>query len=632
MFHGGGGGGGFSGGGHGGQGGPGARLHGAIDAGDDDSLGKIYDAKVMRRMPRYMGWVKGRIALGAAGTIIRTGMTLGMPYLVARATDDYILNKNFNGLTIVCLIYVLLSLVMWLGTYMETLHLTYAGQGIIFKLRTQLFDHLQGLSMSFFDRNKVGKLMSRVQNDVDQLQTLMTQDIISLAANVLLLIAIAAVMMTMNLRLALIALTVVPVLALVLYIWQWYARRAFVKVRQAISVVNDNLQESISGVRVTQSMSREKENLKQFDKVNKVHLDANIEAARLQAFMMPTVTILTNIAFALVLVFGGFQIQDKLMQPGVLLAFLLYIQRFFAPVMEIIMMYTEIQRATASGARVLELLDVKSEIEDKPQAVSMPAVKGEISFRDVSFSYDPGKEILHHINLEIHQGETVAIAGRTGAGKSSLTGLIARYYDIDSGELRVDGYRVSEVTQQSLRSQIGIVPQDPFLFSGTVEDNIRYGHLEATHEEIVGAARAAGAHDLILRLEKGYDTAVGERGASLSAGQRQLVCLARAILCDPPIMILDEATSNVDTNTERIMQASLRNLSRGRTVVVIAHRLSTVTHADRIVILDHGNIVETGNHHELMTKQGLYYQMFQTLSASNEEQDKFWKNGNGLAA
>jgi len=308
------------------------------------------------------------------------------------------------------------------------------------------------------------------------------------------------------------------------------------------------------------------------------------------------------------------------------MAFLLYIQRFFAPVMEIIMMYTDIQRATASGSRVLELLDVKPEIEDKTQAVKLPPIKGDISFRDVSFSYEPGKEILHNINLEIHSGETVAIAGRTGAGKSSLTGLIARYYDIDSGELLVDGYRVSDVTQHSLRSQIGIVPQDPFLFSGTVEENIRYGRLEATHEEIVTAAKAAGAHELIMRLEKGYDTPVGERGSSLSAGQRQLICLARAILCNPPIMILDEATSSVDTNTERIMQASLRNLSRGRTVVVIAHRLSTITHADRIVILEHGNIIESGNHHDLMAKHGLYYRMFQTLSASAEEQDKFWKN------
>lgn len=625
MFHGGGGGG-FRGGGPGG--GQGARLHGAIDAGDDDSLGKIYDAKVMRRMPRYMGHVKKYIGLGVAGTVIRTLTTLAMPWLVAKATNDYILNGDFNGLTVISLVYVAFALVMWMGTYMETLNLTFAGQGIIYRLRTQMFAHLHKLSMSFFDHNKVGKLMSRVQNDVDQLQNLMTQDIISIAANALMLIAIAAVMMTMNLSLALITLTVVPVLGIILYIWQWHARRAFIKARQAISVVNDNFQESISGVRVTQSMSREGENLRQFDRVNRANLDANKDAARLMAFMQPTVQILTNAAYALVLVFGGLQIQAGTMQVGVLLAFLLYIQRFFAPVMEIVMMYTEIQRATASGTRVLELLDVKPELKDNPQAVDLPPLKGAIAFNDVSFSYDPGKEVLHNIDLKINPGETVAIAGRTGAGKSSLTGLIARFYDVEKGEVLVDGYNVAGVTQQSLRSQIGIVPQDPFLFSGTVEENIRYGRLDATYEEVVEAGKAAGIHDLIMRLEKGYGTPVGERGASLSAGQRQLVCLARAILCDPPIMILDEATSNVDTNTERIMQASLRDLSQGRTCVVIAHRLSTITHADRIVILEHGKIVEMGTHQELMDRQGLYYQMFQNLGASTEEQDKFWK-GNG---
>ena len=600
--------------------GGGHRPHSTLDADEDKVLGKVYDSKVIARLPKYLAPVKLWVALGASGMVMRALAALAMPYLVGIATDRFIQTGDLNGLNIIVILFIGAALLVWAGHYMETLFLSYAGQRVLFRMRTEMFDHLQQLSLSFFDRNKVGRLMSRVQNDVHQLQELLTSGILHIITSALTLVGIACVMIMMNPRLALLTLTVVPVLGIGVAVWQKYARRAFLKVRRAIATVNAQLQEGISGVRVTQSLSREEVNLEQFDTVNKAHLDANVRAIKLWSIMMPTVHILTGIAFSLVIVFGGYQVLAEEMGPGVLIAFLLYIQRFFNPVFELTMRYTELQRAMASGVRIFELLDIKPEIKDNPQAIEIPTVKGELKFHQVSFAYQPGVEVLHAINLVVNPGETVAIAGRTGAGKSSLANLIARFYEVEKGEVIVDGYDVRSVTQQSLRRQIGIVPQDPFLFSGTIEDNIGYGHIEASHQEIIRAAKMAGIHDFISHLERGYDTPVGERGGNLSAGQRQLICLARAILANPPILILDEATSNVDTNTERLMQKSLRRLVRGRTCLIIAHRLSTVTNADRIIVLEQGKIAEIGSHQELLAKQGLYYDMVGALTEPNLEQ------------
>jgi len=375
--------------------------------------------------------------------------------------------------------------------------------------------------------------MSRVQNDVDQIQTLLTEDIIYIAADIITLIGIAAVMIVMDVRLALITLSVVPLLVIAIIIWQKYARVAFIRVRQAIAVVNDNLQESISGVRVVQGMSREGVNSRQFNNVNKANLDANVTAAKLQAFMVPTVQILTDTGFCLILVFGGLQVLSGQTTPGVLLPFLLYVQRFFAPIQDLTSLYTDLQRAMASGVRIFELLDIEPEIKDSPQAIEMPSIKGDISIQHISFGYEPGAEVLHDVDLNVDPGETVAIVGRTGSGKSSLTNLITRFYEAHMGQVFIDGFDVKSVTQHSLRRQIGVVPQDPFLFSGTIEDNIRYGKPEASHEQVIEAAKTAGVHDAIMHLECGYDTPVGERGSNLSGGQRQFVCFARAILADP---------------------------------------------------------------------------------------------------
>jgi ATP-binding cassette subfamily B protein len=580
----------------------------------DDVLGKVYDSRVIGKLPRYLAPVKGWIGLGAGGMLIRTLATLAAPYLIGIATDR-ILSRDLSGLGIIVVFFVVISLATWVGQYLENVYLAYAGQSIIYRMRTEMFDQLHRLSLSFFDRNKVGKLMSRVQNDVSQIQELVTQGILTLLTSVLTLVGIAVIMIVMDWRLALYTLTVIPFMVVMTVLWQKYARQAFIRVRRAIATVNSQLQEDMAGVRVVQSLSREEENMEQFDQVNRAHLDANVTAVKLEALMMPMVYIFTGVAFAVVIIVGGFEVLDKTMSIGVLMSFLLYVQRFFDPVLELSMQYTELQRAMASGARIFELLDVAPEIQDRPDAIEMPPVKGEIKFQNISFGYEPDKDVLHDINLTVKPGESVAIVGQTGSGKSSLVSLTARFYEVIKGAVTIDGHDVRSVTQQSLRKQIGIVPQDPILFSGSIEENIKFGRLDATRQQVIEIARMVGAHHFINRLEKGYDTMVGQRGVNLSAGQRQLICMARAILADPRILILDEATSNVDTNTERIMQRALRKLTRGRTCLTIAHRLSTVTESDRIIVLEQGKIVEEGSHKELLKKQGLYYKMYQTLSS-----------------
>jgi ABC-type multidrug transport system fused ATPase/permease subunit len=599
---------------HGGPGGGFAHRHGGGQFDSDEVLGKVYDNRVVARLPKYMAPVKGWIGLGFIGIILHTLSVVALPLMVGIATNDMI-KGDFGALSIVAIIYLAILLFQWAGQYLETLYLAYAGQSIIYRMRTEMFEHLHRLSMSFFDTHQVGKLMSRVQNDVYQIQELLTQGIFQLLTSLLTLVGITIVMLVINWKLALITLTVTPVLAITIIIWQRYARKAFTNVRRAIAVVNSQLQEDISGVRVVQSLSRENENLEQFDEVNRAHLNANVVAVRLEGLMMPLVNLLTGIAFGIVIIVGGFQVIDGVMEAGFLLSFLLFVQRFFEPIMMLAMQYTQLQRAMASGARIFELMDVEPDIQDKPDAVVLPPIKGEVNFNNINFGYEADKDVLHDINLTVKPGETVAIVGQTGSGKSSLVNLAARFYEVEKGTVTVDGYDVRNVTQQSLRQQIGIVPQDPILFSGTIGENIKFGKQEATDEEVIEVAKTVGAHAFISRLKNGYETPVGQRGHNLSAGQRQLICLARAVLSDPRILILDEATSNVDTHTERIMQRALRRISKERTTLTIAHRLSTVTGANRIIVLKQGRIVEEGNHKELLAlKDGIYSHMYKTLS------------------
>jgi ABC-type multidrug transport system fused ATPase/permease subunit len=603
---------------HGGGGGGFAHHHGGGQFDSDEVLGKVYDNRVVARLPKYLAPVKGWIGVGFIGIIFHTLSTLALPLLVGIAVND-IIKGDFGALSLVAIIYVVILLAQWGGQYLETLYLAYAGQTIIYRMRTEMFEHLHRLSMSFFDTHQVGKLMSRVQNDVQQVQELLTQGIFQLITSLLTLVGIAIIMLVINWKLALITLSVAPVLAIAIIIWQRYARKAFTNVRRAIATVNSQLQEDMAGVRVVQSLSRENENLTQFDEVNRAHLNANVIAVRLEGLMMPLVNLLTGIAFGIVIVVGGFQVVDGFMEAGFLLSFLIYVQRFFEPIMMLAMQYTQLQRAMASGARIFEMLDVEPDIKDRDDAVELPTIKGEVSFNNVNFGYEADKDILHDINLTVKPGETVAIVGQTGSGKSSLVNLAARFYEVEKGTVTVDGYDVRTVTQQSLRQQIGIVPQDPILFSGTIGENIKFGKPDATDEEVIEVAKTVGAHTFINRLKNGYETPVGQRGHNLSAGQRQLICLARAVLSDPRILILDEATSNVDTHTERVMQRALRKISKERTTLTIAHRLSTVTGASRIIVLKEGKIIEEGNHKELIALDGIYAHMFKTLSESSSE-------------
>ena len=592
-----------------------AQLSGTFDS--DKVMGKVYDSRVAGRLVRYLGPVRSDLGVGATGMVLRTLTTIAVPYLAGLAIDRVELG-DMAGLDTIVIVAAAVIMVGWGGRYLEELFLGFVGQKILYRMRTQMFDHLQKLSLSFFDKNLVGRIMSRVQNDVQQIQELLASGMLNVVFSALTLVAIAIWMLVLNTPLALLTLSVVPALAITTIIWQKYARQAFIRVRRAIATVNAQLQEGIAGVRVTQSLTREDVNADNFEHVNREHFTANVRAAKLQAAMWPMVETLTAVGTALVIYFGGAQVLAGEMSVGVLVAFMLWVRRFFDPVLELTMEYVEIQRAMASGARIFELLDVEPEITDRPGALEAPPAR-EIKFEGVTFSYTPGAPVLHDIDLTVNPGETVAIVGRTGAGKSSLVNLITRFYEVEEGQVTVDGCDVNCVTQQSLRRQIGVVTQDPFLFYGTIEDNIRYARSEATREEVIEAAKKAGAHDFISLLDHGYDTHVGERGQNLSGGQRQLVCLARAILANPPIIVLDEATSNVDTHAERVMQKSFRRLMKGRTCLIIAHRLSTVTRADRIVVLEDGRIVEIGSHRELMARKGLYHRMFGALVAPGPE-------------
>ena len=606
---------------HGGFGGGryGRGMAGRIGLDQEDDSDRMYDHTVVTRLFKYLLPHWPRLLLTIVAVMVYTGTVVALPWMVALIIDRYVRAGDLPGLNVVVPIFVGLALIQYGSQYVHLRAMAFVGQKVLYTLRVGLFRHLQSLSMSFYNKNEVGRVMSRVQNDVQQLQEFLSIVIVT-AADVLSLGGIITAMMLMNARLAGITLLIIPLLFVMIAVWQRFARHAFMRARRAISAVNADLQENISGVRVVQSMNREGANIRSFGAANSENLGANLEAGRLQAVLFPSVEFLSALGLALVIFFGGSLVLGEDIEVGVLVAFALYIQRFFEPVLNLTMQYGSLQRAMASGARIFELMDVETEVVDRPGGRKVEAVSGDVRFEGVGFHYVEGEPVLQDVDLHVPAGQTVALVGPTGAGKTTIVSLLMRFYDVTEGRVLLDGADIRDISLDSLSTQMSIVPQEPYLFSGTVRENIRYNRTGASDEDVVRAATAVGAHDFVVRLEKGYDTPLQERGGNLSVGQRQLISFARALVADPRVLLLDEATANIDTYTEMLIQRALDELLSGRTAIVIAHRLSTIRNADRIVVLDQGRIVEEGKHTDLVERDGLYARLHSYSTEGGEHE------------
>ncbi len=579
--------------------------------GDEEVFGSVYDQRVVSRMLGYVAPYRRELAIAVVAMLAFTASLTAVPWVIKIAIDDFIAKGDLAGLWWVVAVFVGLASINWGANYLQQTAMERVGQGLLHALRRDMFVHLQRQSVSFFNRTEAGRLISRVIGDVGQMQELTSIVVMTLGDLVSLVFIIGAVL-ALDVRLGLISMATLPVLVLVVAFWQPFAKREFLRVRHAISVVNADLNENLAGVRVVQSMNRQSVNLDRFERKNRHHLDANKVASRWSAGLLPSVDALTGVAIGLVVFFGGRMVSGGAIEVGALIAFVLYIQRFFDPVRSLTMQYTQLQRSMTSGTRIFDLLDARPEVVDAPGVPDLDDIKGRVEFRGVSFSYESGTDVLDRVSFIAEPGEAVAIVGPSGAGKTTLVSLLARFADVDRGRgaIEVDGRDIREVTRLSIVSQMSMVLQEPFLFSGTVRENIKFSRPGIADERMIESARAVGAHEFISALPDGYDTRIAELGMNLSLGQRQLISFARALVADPRILVLDEATASVDSETEVQIQNALRVLLKGRTAILIAHRLSTIRHAGRILVMDKGRIVEDGDHDQLMESDGLYARLY----------------------
>ena len=552
----------------------------------------------------------GQLALGLFLVVVGALSQAGGPYLIGRAIDRYILRGDVPGLLWTMLILLGVYVAGTLATLGQIRQVGGVGQRVLASLRERIFDRLLRLPLRYFDRRPVGDLMSRVTNDVDTLNQLLSQGFTQLLGSFFSLIGIVVAMLLLDWRLALVCFTIIPVMLLVNVYFARRARRAFRTTRETVGDVTAGLQEEITGVREAQAFNRTEANIARFRERNAANRTANVQAVAITSAFAPAIDVLSTLATAVVIGYGGYLVVTGTLSVGLLAAFLIYVQQFFRPIQLASQVYTQAQAALAGGERIYNILDEDPEPPDPPGMPSLGTIEGRIEFEGVTFGYEPGRPVIHDVSFEIEPGQTVALVGPTGAGKTTIANLVPRFYDATGGSVRVDGRDVREVKRESLREGIATVLQEPFLFSGTVAENIGYGRQDAMREEVEAAARVASAHDFVSELPDGYDTVLGEGGGNLSQGQRQLLSFARAVLANPRILILDEATSNIDTRTEALIQRALGTLLEGRTSIVIAHRLSTIRTADLILVVADGRIVERGTHAELLEKSGLYADLY----------------------
>lgn len=584
----------------------------------DEELQEGFNFSHLKRLTKYMKPYKNKITISVVLMLISSFVSLLGPYLIKIALDDIIPSGNLINLIILSLIYAL-SLIL-VSAFMKQRILTMGevGQDILVDMRNDLFVNLQTLPFSYYDSRPHGKILVRVVNYINSLSDLLSNGFVNLIADTVTLLITIIFMFCLDYKLTLVSLIALPVLIAVMMSLKKAQRLANQKLSSKQSNMNAYVHESINGIKVTQSFSREEENMKIYEDVCKQYSDSWIDSVKLNFLVWPSIDIISVASISLIYLFG-ILIFDSSIKVGVLVAFIGYVWRFWAPITNIGNFYNTIINAMAYLERIFETMDEKPLIHDEPNAKILPSIEGHVEFKNVTFMYEEDNPILKNIDMNINSGESIALVGPTGAGKSTIVSLISRFYDINEGEILIDGINIKDVTLKSLRQQMGIMLQDSFIFSGTIMDNIRYGKLDATDEEVIEAAKIVQAHEFIMEFENGYYTEVNERGSRLSVGQRQLISFARALLANPRILILDEATSSIDTQTELLLQKGLDELLKGRTSFIIAHRLSTIKNSSRIMYIDDGRIVECGTHDELMSLKGHYYNLYQSQYALLKE-------------